>query len=68
MPGTDQEPSAVKVMTLPQAAEYLQLPKKTLYDWRLRKIGPVSIKIGRHVRYRLVDIDRWLDEKAKAAS
>ena len=40
------------VMTLDQAAEMLQLPKGTLYDWRSRGLlGSCSRKAGKHVRF-----------------
>ena len=46
--GTKQFPV---VMTLDQAAELLQIPKATLYDWRSRGLlGKCSRKIGKHVR------------------
>ncbi|MGE0609852.1 MAG: helix-turn-helix domain-containing protein [Pirellulales bacterium] len=39
------------VLTLKQAAELLQVPKATLYDWRSRgMLGKCSRKVGKHVR------------------
>lgn len=43
-----------------QLADYLGIPVATLYQWRLRRTGPPSMKIGRHLRYRWADVDGWL--------
>lgn len=45
-------------------AEYLGIPVKTLYQWRHRGVGPRAIKVGRHLRYRPSDVERWLDAQA----
>lgn len=46
-----------------QVAEFLDLPPRTLVQWRHRGVGPPSISVGRHVRYRWEDVDRWLDQQ-----
>ena len=46
-----------------QLAEYLDLPLATIYQWRHRRTGPVGYRIGRHVRYRSDDVERWLAEQ-----
>jgi excisionase family DNA binding protein len=39
------------VLSLEQAANLLQIPKATLYDWRSRGLlGKCSRRIGKHVR------------------
>jgi predicted DNA-binding transcriptional regulator AlpA len=43
---------------------YIKIPKRTLYQWRVRGLGPKGIKIGRHLRYRQSDVDAWLDAQA----
>lgn len=47
-----------------EVATYLGVPVQTLYMWRYRKVGPLSSKIGRHVRYRWQDVDCWFSENA----
>jgi hypothetical protein len=37
------------------------VPPRTVYNWRTRGLGPRGIRVGRHVRYRLADVDAWLD-------
>lgn len=51
-----------------QVSEYLGVPVQTLYMWRYRGTGPRSSRVGRHIRYRWVDVERWLDEQAKASA
>lgn len=52
------------LMTLNEVAEYLRVPPTTLYVWRTRGVGPTGRRVGRYVRYRSTDVDRWLDEQA----
>lgn len=49
------------LMTIEEVAGYMQVPIKTLYDWRHRGIGPSGMRVGRHVRYRRSDVDDWLE-------
>jgi excisionase family DNA binding protein len=44
-------------------ASYLAVPLATVYRWRSRREGPCGIRVGRHVRYRLADVERWIDEQ-----
>ena len=46
-----------------QLAEYLDVPVKTLYAWRYRREGPPAFRVGRHLRYRLSDIQRWIQQR-----
>lgn len=50
-----------RLLTLEEVAGYLQVPVKTLYDWRHRGRGPTGLRVGRYVRYRQADVDAWLD-------
>ena len=47
-------------------AAYLGIPLGTVYSWRWRGGGPPGFKIGRHVRYRRADVERWLEERQEA--
>jgi hypothetical protein len=53
-------------LTMAQLSDRLNIPVKTLRDWRLRgnrdpelDPGPRSAKLGGHVRYRLSDVVWW---------
>jgi excisionase family DNA binding protein len=52
-------------LNIAETAKYLGVPARTLDRWRISGQGPVFIKLGpRQVRYRKVDLDRWMDERA----
>lgn len=50
-----------QLMTLPDVAEYLGVPLQTLYAWRSRGDAPRGIKVGKHVRVRRSELERWLE-------
>jgi excisionase family DNA binding protein len=43
-----------------ELAEYLGVPLATVYRWNYLGTGPQRLVIGRHVRYRRADVERWL--------
>lgn len=45
-------------------ADYLQVPLQTVYNWRSAKEGPRGIRMGKHVRFRMSDVQTWLEERA----
>jgi excisionase family DNA binding protein len=49
-----------RLLTVEDLAEYLSVPVATLYAWRYHRQGPPGFRVGRHVRYRSADIERWL--------
>ncbi len=49
-----------KLLTTEQVAEVLGVPRATLWQWRSHGKGPKGLRVGRHVRYRATDIDRWI--------
>ena len=49
-----------QLLTVEQLANYLDVPVATLYAWRHRRQGPPSFKAGRHLRYRLGDVEQWI--------
>ena len=46
-----------------ELASLLGIPLATIYRWRRRGDGPCGIRLGRQVRYRREDVERWLDEQ-----
>jgi len=50
-------------LTTPEAAQYLGLAVSTLNKWRCRGGGPEFLKLGRAVRYRQYDLDRFLETR-----
>ena len=47
-------------------AEEMHVPLATLRKWRLNGQGPPGFRAGRHVLYRRVDVERWIEERLAA--
>jgi excisionase family DNA binding protein len=54
-----------QLLTPSELAEYLRVPLRTLYQWRYERRGPRAIRVGRHLRYRWRDVERWLEERER---
>lgn len=54
-------------LTTPEAATYMGLAVSTLNKWRCHGGGPKYSKLGRAVRYRRPDLDRFMDETLQAS-
>ncbi len=50
-------------ITTKQLAAFLGLRSNTLEIWRLRGVGPRHVRFGRAVRYRLDDIEKYIEEQ-----
>jgi excisionase family DNA binding protein len=46
-----------------ELSTYLAIPVQTIYSWRKKDEGPPGRKFGRHVRYRLADVDQWVETR-----
>ena len=49
-----------RLLTTDEIAEYLAKPRSWI-DQNAEKIGIPRVKLGNHFRYRLADVDSWLD-------
>ncbi|MDD7939768.1 helix-turn-helix domain-containing protein [Actinomycetospora lutea] len=54
-------PRLAKLWTVQDLAEYLDVPVKTIYQWRCDGYGPRGRKVGRWVRFDPEDVRIWLD-------
>ena len=52
------------ILTVPETAEYLKLSKSKVYYLVQRNQIP-HIKIGKNVRIRREDLQKWLEERAQ---
>jgi hypothetical protein len=52
--------------TQAEIAEVIKVPERTLQDWRLNRLGPSYMKLGRHVRYDLLEVVAWAREQRHA--
>ncbi len=51
------------------AAEYLGgLCPQTLQNWRYKGIGPKFIKVGGAIRYRIKDLEKYLDDNTRQST
>ena len=48
------------LMSIEELSEYLHVPVRTLYYWRLAGKGPCAIHVGRQLRYFVSDVHDWL--------
>lgn len=66
MPGEQAGQGLDKLLTTEEVAEWLGIRKCTLEKARSTRIGdfPPFIKVGRSIRYRRGDVERWLDRHA----
>jgi predicted DNA-binding transcriptional regulator AlpA len=67
--GMASQTEMLKLLTPEQVAEKLAVASaRTLESWRARGQGPPFIRVGRLVRYRVVELDRWLTERTVGAA
>ena len=52
--------------TQAEIADIIKVPERTLEDWRLNHVGPPYMKLGRHVRYDLLEVVAWAREQRHA--
>jgi len=51
------------IISAQELAEYLGVPVATIYAWRYRRQGPPGFRVGRHVRFRGSDVERWVEDR-----
>jgi len=56
------------LLTTKQAAEYLSLAVTTLEKYRVYGGGPRFLNLGRAVRYRLSDLNTWLESRVRTST
>lgn len=52
-----------KLLSIEDVADFLGVPKNTLYQWRTKGYGPAGRRIGKYVRYRSEDVDSWVEQQ-----
>lgn len=60
MKATPQTTTTDPWLTIEEVAAELRLERRSLYDWRVRKVGPPAVKVGRRLLYRRSELERWL--------
>lgn len=54
-----------RLVTSSELSEMLVIPVRTLDQWAYLGKGPASIRVGRYRRYRLSDVEAWIDRNTK---
>jgi excisionase family DNA binding protein len=49
------------LLSIEALAEYVGVPVVTIYRWRTEGKGPCAVRIGRHIKFALSDVQAWLD-------
>ncbi len=52
-----------RLLTVEDLADYLDVPVATVYAWRYRRQGPPGFRVGRHLRFRWSDVERWIEDR-----
>lgn len=53
----------VPLISIQELSEYLNVPTRTLHDWRLSGRGPRAVHVGRQLRYFVDDVNEWLHQQ-----
>jgi excisionase family DNA binding protein len=53
-----------ELLSLKQLAAYLGVPPTSIYYWRQRGQGPPGFFLGKQLRFRVADVEAWLEEQA----
>ena len=48
-----------------EAAKFLKLSRSFLRQARMKGTGPIFCKAGRAIRYRLSDLELWLESRSR---
>ena len=56
-----------EIMTVSDLVEYTSLSESYWYKQRAHSCGPEFIRVGKEIRYRKVDVDKWM-ERMKVAT
>jgi excisionase family DNA binding protein len=54
-----------RLLTVDDLANQLNVPVATIYAWRYRRQGPPGFRVGKHLRYRHGDVEKWVNDKHK---
>lgn len=59
--------SGEQLLSIQELALRLNVPVSTVYGWRHKGSGRRGFRVGRHVRFRWSDVEKWLEEHADDA-
>ena len=50
-----------RLWSIVEVTHYLGVSSDTIYGWRKSGYGPPASKVGKHLRWRPVDVTEWID-------
>jgi excisionase family DNA binding protein len=56
------------LLSVEDAAAYLDVKPRTIYDWRRQRKGPVAVRIGRLVKFRVEDLDTYISQNVEGST
>lgn len=56
-----------RLLSQKELAEALRVSIEQLRLWRNKGIGPAHFRVGHAIRYRKVEVERWLREQERAS-
>lgn len=54
-----------RLLGVEELAEYLDVPIRTIYVWGQVGEGPPRMRLGKRIKYRRSDVERWLESKTE---
>ena len=64
----DQGGAALEpLLSIDAVADYLGVSVPTIYDWRVSGKGPRAIKVGRHLKFAVSDVQAWVAAQREPA-
>ena len=55
----------MKLLDAKEAAKFLGISTSTLAIWRQHKKGPKFVKVGKSVKYKLEDLEKFIKENTQ---
>ncbi len=55
--------TADRLLTVEELSNYLDVSVATIYAWRYRRQGPPGFRVGKHLRFRWSDVERWIGDR-----
>ena len=62
-PNDGEQPE--RLMTVGDLSTLLQVPPATIYAWRYKGIGPIGLRVGKHLRFRPSDVRTWIQMQVR---
>jgi len=56
------------LISVDELSDYLGIPVRTIYDWRLTGHGPRGLRVGRHLKFAVSDVAAWIDAQREASA